>query len=187
VGLGTHDPSTPAEPSRPHRARFADLVFEHRHRVHGWVRAVYPWADADSVVNAVLAAAWEHLDEIEPDRTRAWLRATARNVISSDNRQRRRYLAVAEKLVQQDAVTTEVAGPEATDRAELDTVLRALATLSEADREILTVAAAEELTPAEIAEILDLDPNVVRVRLSRARARLRDATERSAGTGEVTS
>jgi RNA polymerase sigma-70 factor (ECF subfamily) len=48
----------------------------------------------------------------------------------------------------------------------------ALATLAERDREILTLTAREGLTPKEVAAVVGIPANVVRVRLHRARARL---------------
>ena len=51
----------------------------------------------------------------------------------------------------------------------------ALSGLSEFDREVLQLAGFEELSAGEIAVALELSPDVVRNRLSRARARLRDA------------
>lgn len=51
-------------------------------------------------------------------------------------------------------------------------LLAALATLAERDREILTLTAWEGLTPKEVAAVVGIPANVVRVRLHRARARL---------------
>jgi RNA polymerase sigma-70 factor (ECF subfamily) len=56
---------------------------------------------------------------------------------------------------------------------EVADVLRALSTLPEEDREILLLAGWEELTPAQIAVVLDIRPVTARSRLHRARRRLR--------------
>ena len=50
---------------------------------------------------------------------------------------------------------------------------RALARLTAADREVLLLAGWEGLTPAEIAVVLACSPAAARVRLHRARRRLR--------------
>lgn len=47
-----------------------------------------------------------------------------------------------------------------------------VATLPERDREILTLTAWEGLTPKEVAAVVGIPTNLVRVRLHRARARL---------------
>jgi RNA polymerase sigma-70 factor (ECF subfamily) len=54
-----------------------------------------------------------------------------------------------------------------------DEILDALATLSRLDQEIVTLTAWEELTPREIATVLGLSANVVRIRLHRGRTKLR--------------
>jgi RNA polymerase sigma-70 factor, ECF subfamily len=54
-----------------------------------------------------------------------------------------------------------------------DAVLHALSMLSEQDREILTLTAWEGLAPRDIARVIDTSANVVRIRLHRARARIK--------------
>ena len=55
---------------------------------------------------------------------------------------------------------------------EIRRVLEAAAHLSDRDAEILRLASWEHLSRAEIAEVLDIDPNAVSQRLHRARANL---------------
>lgn len=55
---------------------------------------------------------------------------------------------------------------------EVRRVLEAAAHLSDRDAEILRLASWEHLSRAEIAEVLDIDPNAVSQRLHRARASL---------------
>ena len=52
-----------------------------------------------------------------------------------------------------------------------------MAALSVRDREILTMTAWEGLTPKQIAKVMGTSANVVRVRLHRARARLKQELE----------
>jgi RNA polymerase sigma-70 factor (ECF subfamily) len=66
-------------------------------------------------------------------------------------------------------VVTGQAPTEASD-PRLD---EALAALPDDDRAIVTLAAWEQLTPAEIAVALGMHPGTVRTRLHRARGRLR--------------
>lgn len=54
-------------------------------------------------------------------------------------------------------------------------VRRVLEELSPQDRELITLIAWEGLTPTQAAAVLDLSPATARVRLHRARARLRSA------------
>jgi RNA polymerase sigma-70 factor (ECF subfamily) len=52
-------------------------------------------------------------------------------------------------------------------------VLDALATMSDADRELLMLVAMEELSPSEAARVLGVSTMAARTRLHRARRRLR--------------
>ena len=54
---------------------------------------------------------------------------------------------------------------------------KALGSLSEPEREIITLTAWEGLRPRQIARVLGMSPNAVRIRLHRARARLREQLE----------
>ncbi len=58
------------------------------------------------------------------------------------------------------------------------TLKAALATLPERDQEILMLTAWESLTPREIAAVVGIPANLVRVRLHRARSRLADRLTR---------
>ncbi len=59
-----------------------------------------------------------------------------------------------------------------------------MAALRPEDAELLRLSAWEQLTPAEIAAVLDLTPNAVSIRLHRARASLRDRLRKTeAGPG----
>ena len=61
----------------------------------------------------------------------------------------------------------------ATIEAPDGSVAAALAELSELDREIIMMLSFDDLAPREVASVLDLSPNVVRVRAHRAREKLR--------------
>jgi RNA polymerase sigma factor (sigma-70 family) len=76
-------------------------------------------------------------------------------------------------------VAAERAG--ATVKPQDGAVSEALAELSELDREIVMMLCFDGLAPREIASILGLSANVVRVRLHRAREKLRGRLPRPAG------
>src|SRR5581483_625306 len=92
---------------------------------------------------------------------------TARNLALAEGR-RTRLPAARE-------VEASVAAPELD---ELDPVLRqALRSLSPLDREALLLTAWEDLTPTQAARALGINPTAFRVRLLRARRRLRAALD----------
>jgi len=120
-------------------------------------------ADADALAAEVMTIAWRRLADLPADDARPWLYATARNLLFSERRRAARTAAVAEP--------EHAAEPEL---AELDPDLaRALESLSALDREALLLIAWEELTPSEAASALGINPAAFRVRLLRARRRLR--------------
>jgi RNA polymerase sigma-70 factor, ECF subfamily len=127
-------------------------------------------ADADAVAAEVMAIAWRRLADVPVDDPRPWLYATARNVVLADARRASR--AAAHKATARAGSTP---APEVDD---LDPDLaRALRALSRLDREALLLVAWEDLTPAQAARSLGINPTAFRVRLLRARRRLRAKLE----------
>ena len=132
--------------------------------------------DALDVVAETFATAWRRRTDLprEPDEARPWLFGIARNCLANSARSSGRAGRLGERLaatfdpgaVPDPAVLHE----QSADVRRLGTALLAL---SEEDRELLTLVAWEELTPTQLAAALDLSAGTVRVRLHRARARLR--------------
>lgn len=139
-------------------------------------------AEADDVVAATFLVAWRRLDKVlGADHPLAWLYAVAYRV----NLNRRRSAARASRLRKrvhglaapvQDITQITVEADETLSQA-----LQALATLSPADQEILRLAAFEQLTHEEIAQVLGIRPSLVRGRLFRARQRLQVSFEQMEG------
>lgn len=94
----------------------------------------------------------------------------------------RRQRRLAEKLRSQlDDVLKD---PPVADPALAAQVTAAMKSLTPVEHEVLTLTATEQLSPAEIAVVLDMKQNTVRTHLHRARSKLRsalttDASEKS--------
>jgi RNA polymerase sigma factor (sigma-70 family) len=136
--------------------------------------------DAEDVAIEVFATAWRRRHNLpdEPD-DRLWLFGIARNVLANAQRAERRRRRLAERLTAEPApapIPPPAAGEEATALA------RALAALSRSDRELLLLTGWEQLTPAQIARVLDRPAALVSRRLYRARRRLAAALERGAAS-----
>ena len=122
--------------------------------------------DPDALAAEVMTIAWRRLADVPADDPRPWLYTTARNLLLAEARRRARR---AESSAQRE-IGVEVA-PEV---FELDPALAtALHELSPLDREALLLVAWEDLTPAQAARALRIKPTAFRVRLLRARRRLR--------------
>jgi len=130
-----------------------------------------PREDAADVVADTFLVAWRRLDEIDQRRSALpWLYAVARRVLLSQQRTTRRQLAIAERVA-----AAERSGPDAsTTPPGPRRLLEALAELPEKEREVLMLSAWEELSSPEAAEVLGCTATAYRIRLHRARRRLRE-------------
>jgi RNA polymerase sigma-70 factor, ECF subfamily len=133
---------------------------------------VLPRADAEEAVQEALVRAWLRRDACRsPEAPLPWLleitRNEARRVLG-----RRARLGSLEPL--HPAPTEDDALAGAAVRL---TVEQALGTLAERDRRVLHLRYAEDLTQVEVARRMGLPEATVKVRLHRARGRLRRALE----------
>lgn len=126
---------------------------------------------ADDVLADTLLVVWRRLDEIPPDARLAWCYAVAKKSLANLNRGARRQRSLVERIVRLDPPEDTIDAPELPDPQ----VRRALASLRTEDQELLRLSAWEDLTPTEIAVVLGLTANAVRIRLHRARRRFADA------------
>lgn len=127
-------------------------------------------SDPEGIAADVMAIAWNRLPDVPDGDPRPWLFATARNLVFADWRRGDRERTA---LVRSGADHMEEAPvqPLALD-SDLEAALRSL---SLDDREALLLIAWEELTPTEAARSLGISAVAFRVRLHRARRRLRAA------------
>jgi RNA polymerase sigma-70 factor (ECF subfamily) len=127
-------------------------------------------ATADDVLAETLLVCWRRLDEL-PDDPLPWSYGVARNCLANAERGVRRQQRLAARIAAVDPPPEASAGPDPVGDPDLD---EALAALREEDAELLRLWAWEQLTPAEIAEVLDITPNAASIRLHRAREKLRE-------------
>ena len=130
---------------------------------------------AEDATADVFQIAWRRFSDEGATLSLPWVYRILRNVVGTEYRRRERARRALDRL------SDTVADPQrADDRVD---VRGALAALPERERELLFMAYWEDLTHDEIAGILGITTGALRVRLTRARARLRDALE-PATTGE---
>jgi RNA polymerase sigma-70 factor, ECF subfamily len=133
---------------------------------------VLPRADAEEAVQEALVRAWLRRDACRsPEAPLPWLleitRNEARRVLGREAR--RGSLELLHPAPREDDALAGAA-------ARL-TVEQALGTLAERDRRVLHLRYAEDLTQVEVARRMGLPEATVKVRLHRARGRLRRALE----------
>jgi RNA polymerase sigma-70 factor (ECF subfamily) len=125
-------------------------------------------ATADDVLGDTLLVLWRRYDEL-PDAVLPFAYGVARNCLANARRSARRQHRVAGKIATLDPPIEE-AEPAGDER-----LGRALSELPPDDAELLRLWAWEQLTPGEIATVLDVTSNAASIRLHRAREKLRDA------------
>lgn len=155
--------------------RFEQLFNETRADLLAYAlrRTSTPEEAADILAETFLIA-WRKLDTLPPgDKARLWLFGVARNLLRQGRRRERAVHTTVEQLRQElrDALAT-FSPPEAEPSSALTA---ALESLPDPQREVILLTAWEELSPREIAAVTGAPVNLVRVRLHRARARLKRA------------
>jgi RNA polymerase sigma-70 factor, ECF subfamily len=138
-------------------------VFSHLGAVTAYARRRGS-SDADAIAAETMTIAWRRLADVPNDDPLPWLYATARNLLLADARRSNRRTRLRD--VEDLAPAPEV--------RQLDPQLeRALRSLRPTDREALLLVAWEDLTPAQAARVVGVTATAFRVRLLRARRRLK--------------
>ena len=157
-------------------AEFGRLYEAHRTAVHAYFvgRTADRWLAAD-LMQEVFMRVWQQLPELlgrSPDGQRAWIFTVARN-LSIDAFRHERTRAGAEAALGDEPGPAPPSAATAVIAAERVAIVgEAIRRLPEQQRTTLAMAAAGELTSAEIAAALGVPAGTVRYRLSLARRAL---------------
>ena len=149
--------------------------------VHAYMRQAFQVAyrvvghreDAEDLVQEAFLAAYQYLDSYDATRPFGpWLM----RIVLNRGANLRRSRARRETEPEVDAVSTAPSALDESERAEARVVLeRAMATLSERQRMIVTLFDVDGMTSTEIGELLDLSAGTIRWHLHEARRTLRAA------------
>lgn len=136
------------------------------------------WADSEDLVQDTLIRAYRAIEGFDGAHPRAWLLTILRHTnLNSHRRQRPDLVPVITDLDGQRPAfgAASSADPEqtVTDQVLDDSVETALAALDPKFRTVLLLIDVDQLTYAEVAELLDIPIGTVMSRLSRARDRVR--------------
>jgi RNA polymerase sigma-70 factor (ECF subfamily) len=129
--------------------------------------------DAAEAIAETFATLWRRFDACpQGAELRPWLFGVARRVIANQRRGERRRTALGERLVE----SLDRGAFEAVESPDDSSALaQAFESLSDSDRELLSLVAWEGLTRDELAVALGTSRAIVRLRLHRASKRLRAA------------
>ena len=154
------------------KERFDRLYDRYNQEVLAYCLRRVATVDGYAAANEVFEIAWRRIDDVpDGDAARAWLFTVARRVVYRYWRGASRFRRLIGRVSVVDSpppIPEEVV----VRRVELDGVLEALARLNPRDRELLQLAAWEELPHAEIAESLGCSVAAVDQRLHRAKGKL---------------
>lgn len=140
--------------------------------------------DPSDVVQEALLTASQRMDDFlrrRPSSFRLWLRSTTlerlidvrrRHQALKRDLQRDHAISDASSMALAKALAIGRPSEQLLRREELERVRRAMFRLSQDDCEILTLRHAEELTNAEVADLLEIDPKTASKRYGRALRRL---------------
>ena len=155
------------------------LLFERHHRVVWTYLARLAGPDlADELTGEVFVTAFAQRDRFDPQRgrVRSWLYGIAGNKLRgrlrSEHRARRAFARAAVPTFSAD--NTTIVDDAAALADEARQVTAAMTLLTQADRQLIMLRAWEQLSYAEMPEVLNTPVGTVRSRLSRARGRLRE-------------
>jgi RNA polymerase sigma-70 factor, ECF subfamily len=176
-----------------HRARGKDasafelLMRRHNQRLYRVVRSILREpAEVEDVMQQTYLSAFVHLDQFEgAAKWSTWLCRIGINEALARMRQHSRLVSLdaASEEAMTDLGKPQDIDPErsASGREFQQLVEGAIDRLPEGFRTILMMREIEGMTVAETAAVLEVDENVVKTRLHRARACLRETIERRVG------
>jgi RNA polymerase sigma-70 factor (ECF subfamily) len=159
----------------PRRAEFDEIYQRHTREV--WALAYARWLNAEVAMDIMQEAfmrLWKQWqgggDILNP---RAWLLRVARNLAEDYAKSSFRRNGTQPPQTMNGVKGRDILPLESMERDEtLGQVRDELDKLAPADREILTLRYALDYNANQIADILDINPTAVHMRLSRARQRL---------------
>jgi len=161
--------------------RFTAVYRSHCAQVERYVMRRVPADAVADVVAEVFLTAWRKADDLPRADALPWLYGVARRVLANDRRARQRRADLVGLMAGQPERQLVGATDEVVARADL---ARAMRGLSESDQEVVRLVLWEELTCSEAAIALGCSPVAARVRMHRARRRLRRRFEAADDTPE---
>ena len=162
-----------ADGAEPRELRFQRLYQANFRPVQAYaVNRLGPADDVPDVVAEVFTTAWRRLADLPPPPgDRLWLYGTARRVIARRHRSHSRRHSLLGRLAAERFPAGQP--PAGADDPVQQRVLAALGELKPAHREALLLVHWEQLSYAEVAQVLGCSVNAVGIRVHKAKARLR--------------
>lgn len=152
-------------------ARFRRIYEEYYDAMRDYCLRRLPSDDTNDALAEVFMVVWRRLDSVpDGNQARLWLFGVARKVISTIQRGTRRRVRLAAKVMAiGDGGSLAVDTESLVVRRSQDAALmKAIATLKPDDQELVRLKAWEEISHADIGEMLGISAHAVDMRLNRA-------------------
>lgn len=160
-----------------HAQRFRDVYEECYPRVLAYATNLVGRQVGEDITSETFTVAWRRVRDI-PHPALPWLLGVARNLVRElHRRDAHQYVLAAEEAQRISSGAQTDVGDIAAEVTDRHNALQALASLPEADRELLALIAWHGLSAKEAAQVLDCTTATLTVRLYRARRRLEKALE----------
>ena len=154
-------------------AKFRRLYDENYEPMRNYFLRRLPVGEVNDAMADLFLVAWRRIDSVPAStEARLWLYGVARNVVHNTRRSARRRTRLVGRLGATRSPSTPDPETLVVQNVADVGLHDALAALRPDDREILRLSVWEELTNTEIADVLEIEPHAVTMRLSRARNRL---------------
>ncbi|MDI1463895.1 sigma-70 family RNA polymerase sigma factor [Catellatospora sp. KI3] len=150
------------------RQRFEELFDAHYAELTRFAARRVGADAAGDVVAATFLVAWRRLADLPTDHPRAWLYATARQIVANEVRGRTRWDRLTAKAAASGETRVEDHSAQVDEQLRVRAVLDSL---SPADQELLRLTEWDGLDVAEAALVLRCSRTALKVRLHRARRR----------------
>jgi RNA polymerase sigma-70 factor (ECF subfamily) len=149
------------------QAQFETLFRDTRAPLLAYLTRRAPSEDAADLLAEVYLIAWRRRADLPPgEERRLWLYGVARRLLAEHHR------SVLQRVDAEGAGDTDTPERPTEDDRRGEAVRWALESLSDVDRELVTLTTWERLSPADAARVVGITAGTARVRLHRARARL---------------
>lgn len=154
---------------------FGVIWDRHHGRVYAHLVSAGARSDAEDLTAMVFLELWrkQHRVRFVEGSMLGWLLRTATNLYSNHTRAARRYRVFLDRLQQSVGATTAPSADHGL--AERDEAHRTLAQVAAIDRQLL-VATSEGASVRQAAQLVGISEPAAKMRLSRTRQRLREAT-----------
>lgn len=152
-----------------------ELLEEYLPRVYRFaLRLTGSAHDAEDLTQETFLRAWKHRRTLKHQQAaRVWLFRIAANLWKDELRKGKTRAASRQFTVADDPAGSDPVNPVEA-REELEIALAALDSLPDRQRDVLYLSAVEDLSAAEVADVLEINVAAVRTNLSLARRKMRE-------------